>query len=74
MSKLPFLAVIFATLSSSGCTASISTQERCWWCSQSSVTSCREYCATWSDDGNRCIKFRKNVSDHCISELLEEEQ
>lgn len=54
-----------------GCTvASVGTERTGWHPSQSRITSCEEGCATWSDDGERCIRLRDESLRHCTTEQL----
>lgn len=52
-----------------GCTTAISSGDRSWWGTETRVTSCAEGCATWSEDGERCIEFRRGVTERCITQL-----
>lgn len=68
--RLTFAMTVAVILA--GCTGALTTSDRCWWCYDAEVTSCRSYCLTYSEDGRRCVKFRRGVTDRCVRELLDE--
>lgn len=67
-----FISVISCILVLNACTGTVSTGSRCWNCYEPDVTSCREYCATWSADGRRCVRFRNYVTKQCVEELADD--
>lgn len=62
---------VLVACSLTACTvAAVGTERTGWHPNQSRITSCEEGCATWSDDGDRCVRLRDESLRHCTTEQL----